>query len=105
VAILGTLLDSTYVHRIDAVAWPAPLPPQLLEAIRGSIQGAHIAAANVPNPALGKLIVDNANQAFTSGMTHALLTAAIIMAATAVFSLVVVPTRVRPYRDAPPGPG
>ena len=101
VAILGTLLDSAYLQRIDAVAWPTPLPPQLLEAIRGSIQGAHIAAASVPNPALGQLIVNSADQAFTYGMAHALLIAAIIMTATAVFSLIVVPTRVRPYQDPP----
>jgi EmrB/QacA subfamily drug resistance transporter len=104
VAILGTLLESAYVQRMDSVVWPAPLPPHLLEAIRGSVQGAHIVAASVPNPVLGKLIVDSSNQAFTYGMTHALLTAAIVMAATAVFSLIVVPTRVRPYRETGSGP-
>ncbi len=99
VAILGTLLNSAYVNRIDRVVWPAALPAQLIAAIRGSIQGAHIAAANVPNPQFTQFIVTTANQAFTDSMAHALLIAAVIMAATAVLALVILPNKVRPYSE------
>jgi EmrB/QacA subfamily drug resistance transporter len=97
VAVLGTILNSTYVLKIDAIQWTVPLSPQLTQAIRGSIQGAHIAAQNVPNPTLAKLIISSANTAFTSAMAHALLVASVIIALTAVVTLVILPTRIRPY--------
>ncbi len=99
VAILGTLLNSAYVHRLDQVVWPNQIPEQLLATIRSSVQGAHGVAANIPNPQLAQLIVSNADQAFTFGMSYALLVAAIIMAATAVLALVFLPTKVQPYNE------
>ncbi len=99
VAVLGTLLDSAYIARINQIKWPVTPPPQLLEAVRGSIQGAHIAAQNAPSPQLAQFIVSNADQAFTSSMGHALLAAAIIMAVTSLVTLVILPMRVRPYSE------
>ena len=97
VAVLGTLLDSAYIARVDLIKWPVPVPEQLLSAVRGSIQGAHIAAKSAQNPQLSQFIINNADQAFTYSMAHALLAASIIMAVTAVVTLVILPTRVRPY--------
>lgn len=99
VAILGTLLNSAYAERIDNIVWPTPLPTQTVATIRGSIQGAQIVAATAQkqSPALAQFIVNKADEAFTYGMAHALLVAAIIIAATAVLALFIVPTRVRPY--------
>ena len=99
VVVLGTLLDSGYIARIDAISWPAPLPAPLLSAIRGSIQGAHVAAGNVANPQLAQVIVEQSNVAFTEAMAHALLVASIVMAVTAVVAFLIVPTRVRPYQE------
>jgi len=99
VAVLGTLLNSTYVSKIDGTNWPVPLPRQLLVAIRSSIQGAHIAAQNVPNPQLPRLIISTANQAFTSGMAHALLIGSIIMAITSAVTFIILPARVRSYKE------
>jgi EmrB/QacA subfamily drug resistance transporter len=101
VAVLGTLLDSAYIAQVNRIDWPTTPPPQLLEAIRGSIQGAHIAAQNVQNPQLSQFIISNANQAFTYSMAHALLTASIIMAVTSAVTLCLLPTRVRPYSYVP----
>jgi DHA2 family multidrug resistance protein-like MFS transporter len=95
VAILGSILNATYISRIDAVVWPAQLPAQALEAIRSSIQGAHIVAQQVPVPQLSQMIVDESNQAFTAGAADALLVAAIVLAVTAVIALVILPSRVR----------
>jgi predicted MFS family arabinose efflux permease len=109
VAILGTLLNSSYAKSIDKIVWPSPLPPQALTAIRGSVQGAQIVAGSVKvqSAPLSQFIVSQANQAFTSSMDHTLLIAAIIMAVAAVVVLVILPTRVRPYsepKNVPPPP-
>jgi EmrB/QacA subfamily drug resistance transporter len=99
VAVLGTLLNSTYIARIDAVQWPAQLPAPALEAIRSSIQGAHIVAQSVPSPPLAQLIIDKSNQAFTAGTEHALVIAAMIMAVTAVITMFILPSRVIPPKE------
>jgi DHA2 family multidrug resistance protein-like MFS transporter len=95
VAVLGTILNSTYIAKIDAIQWPVQLPAQAMEAIRGSIQGAHIVAQNVPYPQVSQLIIDQSNQAFTSGSEHALVIASIIMAVSAVLTLFILPSQVR----------
>jgi hypothetical protein len=95
VAILGSILNATYLARIDAVNWSAQLPAQALEAIRSSIQGAHIVAQSIPSPQLAQMIIDQSNEAFAAGATHALLVAAIILAVTAVIAVVILPSQVR----------
>jgi EmrB/QacA subfamily drug resistance transporter len=95
VAILGTLLNSTYLASINTVNWAAQLPEQAVSAIRGSIQGAHIVAQSVPNPQLSQLIVDKSNEAFVSGTAHSLLISAIIIAAAAVLTLFILPNKIR----------
>jgi EmrB/QacA subfamily drug resistance transporter len=96
VAVLGTVLNSTYIAKINAVSWPAQLPAQALEAIRNSVQGAHIVAQNIPVPQLAKMIIDESNQAFTSGSARALLVGAIIMVLSSVVTLLILPHRVQP---------
>jgi EmrB/QacA subfamily drug resistance transporter len=95
VAILGSILNATYLARIDAVNWPAQLPAQAMEAIRSSIQGAHIVAQSMPSPQLSQMIIDQSNEAFAAGSTQALLVAAIITAVTAVITLIILPSQVR----------
>jgi len=95
VAILGSILNATYLARIDAVSWPAQLPAEAMEAIRNSIQGAHIVAQQVPVPQLAQMIIDQSNEAFTAGSAHALMVATVILAITAVITLVILPSRVR----------
>jgi DHA2 family multidrug resistance protein-like MFS transporter len=99
VAVLGTIMNSTYIAKINAVTWPAQLPAQAIEAIRNSIQGAHIVAEKVPYPQLSQMIIDQSNQAFTSGSEHALIIAAIIMAVSAVLTIFILPTRVRAPKE------
>jgi EmrB/QacA subfamily drug resistance transporter len=97
VAVLGTILNSTYLTNINAVPWPAQLPPQALNTIRDSIQGAHIVAQQIPSPELSQLIVQKSNEAFTSGSARALVVSAIIMAVSAVLTLFILPSKVRPH--------
>ncbi len=97
VAILGSLMNSIYIARIDALS--ATLPLDLFAMVRSSIQGAHIAAgqaAAMGQTALADSIVQSANQAFVSGMVRAMLVSAIIMAAASVVTFIILPTRVRP---------
>ena len=99
VAVLGTLSNSAYIGKINGTSWPVPLPSQLVAAIRSSVQGAHIAAQNVADPQLSRSIISTANQAFTSSMTHALLIAGIILVVTSIVTILILPARVRPYRE------
>jgi EmrB/QacA subfamily drug resistance transporter len=99
VAVLGTILNSTYIAKIDAVKWPTQLPAQAMAAIHNSIQGAHIVAQNIPSPQLSQLIIDQSNQAFTSGSEHALIIAAIIMAVSAVATLFILPSQIRAPKE------
>ncbi len=95
VAVLGSILNSTYIASINAVSWPVQLTAQAMEAIRGSIQGAHIVAQQVPSPQLAQMIIDQSNQAFTAGAVDALLVATIVLAVTAVIAFIILPQRVR----------
>jgi len=95
VAILGSILNATYLARIDAVSWPAQLPAEAMEAIRNSIQGAHIVAQQVPVPQLAQMIIDQSNEAFTAGAAQALLVATVILAVTAIITLIILPSRIR----------
>jgi DHA2 family multidrug resistance protein-like MFS transporter len=96
VAVMGTIMNSTYLANINAVQWPAQLPAQALEAINSSIQGAHIVAQSMPSPQLSQMIIEESSKAFTAGSEHALVVAAIIMAVSAVLTLFILPSRVRP---------
>jgi len=95
VAILGSILNATYLARINSVSWSAQLPAEAMEAIRNSIQGAHIVAQQVPVPQLAQMIIDQSNEAFTAGSAHALLVATVILAITAIITLIILPSRVR----------
>jgi EmrB/QacA subfamily drug resistance transporter len=99
VAVMGTILNSTYLANINAVQWPAQIPAQVLEAIRNSIQGAHIVAQSMPSPQLSQMIVDESSKAFTAGSENALVVAAIIMAVSAVLTLFILPAKVRPSQE------
>jgi predicted MFS family arabinose efflux permease len=101
VAVLGTLLNSIYIRDINAVQWPPQLPAPALNIIRGSIQGANAVTQTVQaqSPQLAKLITDTSHQAFTSGTEHAMVIAAIIMAVSAIVTLIILPNRVRPPKE------
>jgi Na+/melibiose symporter-like transporter len=99
VAVVGTLMNSGYIKQINAIQWPAQTPPQLITAVRSSVQGAHIAAQNVPNQQLSQLIISKADQAFVYGMRHGLLVTAIIMATASIATLIILPKTVRPYQE------
>jgi EmrB/QacA subfamily drug resistance transporter len=99
VAILGTIMNATYLAKLNAVEWPAQLPAQAIEAIRNSVQGAHIVAQNIPDPQLSELIVNQSNQAFTYGASYALLGAAIVLVVTSIITFIILPSKVQPNKE------
>ncbi len=98
VAVLGSLANTIYVTKVNAAASAAQgiLPATALDSIRSGIQAAHIVAAKIPSAAISQIIVDGSNNAFVSGMKEALLIGAIIMAAAAVVTLMILPAKVQP---------
>lgn len=101
VAVLGTIMNNLYLAKIDAAL--AGAPQFVLDAARGSIQGAHVIASEVASgripgvdPALANVIVSGANEAFMSGMVRAVTISGFIMVAASVVALIMLPARVRP---------
>jgi hypothetical protein len=101
VAILGSIMNTTYLHTVGKLSQnPGPaLPESALHAIRSSIQGAHIVAEQIPDPAISQKIADTANTGFVSGMTDAFLVASIIMVVASLVTLVILPSHVRPAAE------
>jgi EmrB/QacA subfamily drug resistance transporter len=99
VAVLGTLMNNAYRQQVDTLLAQLPSNPsaQLAAAVKSSIQGAHIAAAQIPIPAVAQQIFNGANQAFVSGMTEAMFAAAIIMGIASAVAFIILPAQVRPW--------
>lgn len=96
VAVLGTIMNHTYLKQVDRLAQvlPPEMSSQTMHAIENSIQGAHAVAAHLPSPTLVQIVVDTANRAFVSGMTDAMQMGAAIMAVAALIAFVILPAHV-----------
>jgi EmrB/QacA subfamily drug resistance transporter len=98
IAILGAILNATYLRKIADLEVIASLPEEVCEAIRNSIQSAHIVAEQFPDD-ISRQITSGASEAFTSGMNEAMLIAAIVMIVAAAITLLILPNRIRPPVD------
>jgi len=101
VAILGTIMNTTYLHTVGKLSHNpgVALPGPVLDAVRSSIQSAHIVAQRIPDAALSQKIADTANKGFVSGMADAFLVASIIMLVASLVTLVILPSQVRPAME------
>ena len=99
VAVLGTIMNSTYLSQIKASEVMATLPDNLTEAVKSSVQSAHVAAQNIADPGLSQSIIDLSSKAFTSGMVDAMHVAGIIMVVAAVATMIILPSRIRPPKE------
>ena len=97
VAVLGTFMNNIYISGVQGSLKLIPgIPKELIEGISSSIQAAHAIAALPEMPKLmGTLILTTANHAFVDGMTHAMIVGSIIMVCSAVFVLVMLPSRIK----------
>lgn len=98
IAVLGAILNDIYLDKIEKLSVIASLPVEAHEAIRNSIQSAHIVAGQFPGD-ISQQIIDGSNSAFTSGMTEAMFIGSIAMAIGSLFSLIILPTRIRPSQE------
>jgi Na+/melibiose symporter-like transporter len=94
IAILGAILNATYLDKIGKLSVVASLPEEAYEAIRQSIQSAHIVAEQFPAD-ISQQIIDGSNAAFTSGQSEAMFIGSIVLAAASLVSLLILPTRIR----------
>jgi EmrB/QacA subfamily drug resistance transporter len=95
IAVLGAILNATYLRKIADLEVVASLPEEAYEAIRNSIQSAHIVAEQFPE-GISRQITSGASAAFTSGMNEAMLIAAIVMMVAAAITVFILPNRIRP---------
>ncbi len=98
IAVLGAILNATYLHKIADLEVIAYLPEEAYEAIRNSIQSAHIVAEQFPED-ISLQIISGTSEAFTSGMNEAMFIAAIVMGVAAVITLFILPNRIRPPQE------
>jgi len=76
----------------------ASLPEEASEAIRNSIQSAHIVAGEFPE-GISQQIIDGSRDAFTAGMVEAMFIGGIIMVVASLVTLLILPTRIRPTQE------
>jgi len=100
VAVLGSLMNTVYLEKVEKLNVLASLPDGAADAVRNSIQGAHIVAGQFP-PEISREIVTGSSKAFVSGMTETMLIGAVIMAIAAVITLIILPKRVRSFSESP----
>ncbi len=86
VAVVGSVLSTTYQDRITAALTGPPLPASAAAGIRSSLGGALTAAAQLPGQA-GQALARAARAAFISGMDLGSLVAAVVTLAGAVIVL------------------
>jgi len=98
VAVLGSVMNTAYLDKIKNVGGFPSLSGKSAEAIRSSIQGAHIVAEQLPKD-ISKAIVDGSNLAFVSGMTDAMFVGAIIMGVTGLITFILLPKQVHVLQE------
>lgn len=98
VAVIGSLFSSRYMPKMaDVISGSsAPVPPEMAEAIKGSIGGARSVADKVAEMGMQEqadALMESAKSAFVSGMHSAVLVGAIIAFIGALVALFFLPAR------------
>ncbi|MCX7620861.1 MAG: MFS transporter [Acidimicrobiales bacterium] len=99
VAVIGSVLSSTYGTKVTEVFSNVPVPPDALAAAKGSLGGA-IAVANSLRaaPGFGSVadeLLSTANQAFVDAIHHGVIVGAVAAGLGAFVALVWLPHRAR----------
>ena len=98
IAILGAIMNATYLAKIAKLEVVASLPAEAYETVRSSIQAAHMVALEFPDE-IAQQIVTGSGEAFTSGMNDAMFIAAVVLGVAAVVTMFILPTRIRPSQE------
>ena len=94
VAIVGSVLASTYGNKISEFFAGTPAPAEAVTAAKGSIGGAFGVAAELPQQ-LSTSLISTANQAFVEAMHWGVVVAAIATAIGAFVAWFFLPARAR----------
>jgi MFS family permease len=97
VAVLGAIVNSTYLSKVSASDVISGLSAQTGELIKKSIQSALNAAGQLPD-VLAFQVVEYAKQAYTNGVFMAVIASVVLLFVAAVISFVVLPKRVKPQQ-------
>lgn len=94
IAVLGSILNSTYVAKINASAMISDLPEHISELIKTSLQGAHLAINTLP-AGVASQVLDYAKQAFIDGVFLSALVGVIILTLFGIVILIILPARAK----------
>jgi len=99
VAVLGTIMNQTFIGRLDELTVLKLLPADVFETIRSGIEGAHQFATYIPFPHVQEQFLVFVNGAFVQGMREAMLAASLTMVLAAAISYAVLPSQVQRATD------
>jgi EmrB/QacA subfamily drug resistance transporter len=96
VAVLGSIVNSTYLGKINASTIISALPTQISELIQKSLQSALIAVAQLPE-STAQLISGLSKQAFLDGIFLAVIAGSLFLFIAAIITVIILPNRtIRP---------
>ncbi len=98
IAVLGSLINATYLTRIGASETINALPTQIGELIRNGLQSAQIAVTQLQS-AIADQVLNFAKQAFLDGLTQSVFAGATIMFLAAIFTLIILPSKVQAFKE------
>jgi EmrB/QacA subfamily drug resistance transporter len=95
VAVLGTVLNGEFLHKLGQLTILNILPPKIYATIASGIEGAHQFATYIPLPQVQQSFIVYVDRAFVSGMREAMLIGAVVMVASALVIYLVLPAQIR----------
>jgi hypothetical protein len=100
IAVLGSLVNATYVLKINASTLINTLPQQTGDLIRRSLQSAQIAATQLPENTAAE-VLNYAKQSFVAGLFQSVIVGAAILFLAAALTMVLLPKRTKHYVESP----
>ncbi len=95
VAVLGTIMNSVFLGRLDQLTVLKLLPVATEKTVRSGIEGAHQFATYIPLPHIQQQFLTYVNEAFVQGMRDAMLVAALTMVLAALISYILLPAQIQ----------
>ncbi len=100
VAVLGTILNHTFLARLNDLSILRILPSNVYETISSGIEGAHQFATYIPFPLVQEQFIVYVDDAFISGMKEAMIAGAVVMVLTGIVTYIILPAQIERADDA-----
>jgi predicted MFS family arabinose efflux permease len=97
VAVLGAVMNGAYRSGVNHLSGLEGITESMLEAIRGSVQSAHLVAIKLETN-VASVVTSTSSQAFVNGMREALLIGSIAMLLAAVAAWLLLPEKEKVIR-------